>query len=67
VRVDGFKILGRVAVSLLQQDAGWCVVPESPRWTPVTLDGVRIERIRRLRDGDAFFFRNVEVVYGRGA
>ncbi len=66
IRLPGRRFFGKIAASLVQQSGGWCLVPESPFWSPVLLDDQKIERIRRLEAGDWLYLRGAELVYSSG-
>ncbi len=66
IRLPGRRFFGKIAASLVQQSGGWCLVPESPFWSPVLLDDQKIERIRRLEAGDWLYLRGAELVYSAG-
>lgn len=66
IRLPGFKIMGRVAATLVQQAGGWCLVPESPFWNPVRLGDGKLTRIRQLEQDDELVFRGAVLVYHRG-
>ena len=66
IRLPGFKIMGRIAATLVQQAGGWCLVPESPFWSPVLIADGKLTRIRQLEDGDELQLRGATLVYNRG-
>jgi hypothetical protein len=66
IRLPGFKIMGRVAATLVQQAGGWCLVPESTFWNPVVLGDGKLTRIRQLEEGDELQFRGGVLFYHRG-
>jgi hypothetical protein len=66
IQLSGFKIFGRVAATLVQQAGGWCMVPESPTWTPVLMGEDKLTRIRQLQEGDSFVVAGVALTYHKG-
>lgn len=66
VRLPGFKIMGRVAATLVKQAGGWCLVPEAAFWNPVRLGDGKLTRIRQLEEGDELSFKGAVIVYHRG-
>lgn len=66
VRLPGWKLLGRLAATLVQQAGGWCLVPESPVWNPIRQGGARLRRIRQLESGDELCFRGASIVFRKG-
>lgn len=73
--VDGFGVrlpgsrflgLGKLAATLVIDAGAWCVVPESPFWSPVKLKGGKLTKMRRLSDGDELDVRGQKLVYRKG-
>ncbi len=66
VRLEGFKLLGRLSGEFVEQAGGWCIVPESPFWAPIWMGEDKLQRIRQLRDGDELEIAGTTIVYRKG-
>jgi pSer/pThr/pTyr-binding forkhead associated (FHA) protein len=67
LRLPGRRwFLGKIAAQLVKQAGGWCVVPESPYWNPVSLGGDELARLRQLNEGDVIVFKSAKFKFSRG-
>lgn len=67
IRLPGTRwFFGKVAATLVKQTGGWCVVPESPFWNPVSLNKHPLSKIRQLEEGDVLVFKTAAWTFSRG-
>ncbi len=67
VKLPGSRWLpGKVPVELFCEGPRWAVVPTSPFWNPVTLQGQRIRKVRLLEEGDTIQVEGFTMVFRKG-